>query len=310
MRGAGVFAILSAVLWIGPGCPCECDDADDDSADDDTGGDDSGDDDSGDDDSGDDDSGDDDSGDDDTTGDPPPWQPSPGTSWQIQFTGLPIDTTLGVDAYDVDLFDTPDGTLADIRAAGAAVICYFSAGSWEEWRDDADQFPEEAIGNPLEGWPGEAWLDVTDPTVRTIMAARLDHAVVRGCDAVDPDNVDGYTNGPGFGFGYAGQLDYNLFLAQEAHARGLSIGLKNDLDQIDDLVAAYDFAVNEECFVYDECELLQPFIDSGKAVFSIEYGNEPLAEHVCPEANALDLDTLIKHLNLDAWRLSCRDWTP
>jgi len=32
----------------------------------------------------------------------------------------------------------------------------------------------------------------------------------------------------------------------------------------------------------------------------------------CPpgdDANAADLDTLIKHLELDAWRIACREWT-
>ena len=36
-------------------------------------------------------------------------------------------------------------------------------------------------------------------------------------------------------------------LAELAHERSLTIGLKNDLDQIDDLVDDFDFAVNESC---------------------------------------------------------------
>lgn len=32
----------------------------------------------------------------------------------------------------------------------------------EDWRDDADDFPAEAIGNDLDGWGGEKWLDVTN----------------------------------------------------------------------------------------------------------------------------------------------------
>ena len=34
----------------------------------------------------------------------------------------------------------------------------------------------------------------------------------------------------------ADQLDYNRFLAEQAHQRGLAIGLKNDLDQVASLV--------------------------------------------------------------------------
>ncbi len=92
----------------------------------------------------------------------------------------------------------------------------------------------------------------------------------------------------------------------EAHARGLSVGLKNDLDQVTALVADFDWALDEECFRYSECGTLQPFIDAGKAVFQVEYGDMALATTVCPQANALDFDTLIKNLDLDAWRIACR----
>jgi hypothetical protein len=235
------------------------------------------------------------------------WSPSPGISWQIQYSGSPIDTSVDVEMYDVDLFDTPRATVDDLHDMDRVVVCYFNAGGWEDWRDDADQFPQEALGNDLDGWPGERWLDVTHPDVRELMADRLDQAVDAGCDGVDPDNVDGYTNDPGFDFGYAEQLEFNRFLADEAHARGLSVGLKNDMDQIPDLVEEFDFTVNEECFDYDECDTLQPFVDASKAVFQIQYGDSTHADEVCPDANARDLDTLVKQMDLDAWRISCRE---
>jgi hypothetical protein len=236
----------------------------------------------------------------------PVWRPVPGTSWQWQLTDLPVDRSFDVQMYDIDLFDVPQATIDALHAEGRIVICYFSAGSYEEWREDAGRFPSSALGNELDGWAGERWLDVRDPTVRSIMADRLDLAVAKDCDGVEPDNVDGYTNDPGFDFDGADQLDYNRFLAAEAHARGLSIGLKNDLDQVEDLVDHFDWALNEECFGYDECDLLAPFIDAGKAVFQVEYGGAGLESTICPQANARDFDTLIKRLDLDAWRISCR----
>ena len=45
---------------------------------------------------------------------------------------------------------------------------------------------------------------------------------------------------------------------------------------------------------------------AGKAVFSVEYGDQALAATLCPDANARDFDTLIKNLDLDPWRVSCR----
>ena len=73
-----------------------------------------------------------------------------------------------------------------------------SAGSWEDWRSDASDFPDDVKGNGLSGWPGEKWLDVRQLSVLSpIMAARMDIAVAKGCDGVDPDNMDGYTNNNG-----------------------------------------------------------------------------------------------------------------
>ena len=149
-------------------------------------------------------------------------------------------------------------------------------------------------------------VDTRSTAVRTVMKARLDLAAAKGCDGVEPDNVDGYQNSPGFPLTAATQLDYNRFLAAEAHARGLSIGLKNDLDQIPQLVGDFDWALNEQCFEYDECDTLAPFIAAGKAVFQVEYGTQSRASAVCSDANARNFDTLVKNLDLDAARISCR----
>jgi hypothetical protein len=231
------------------------------------------------------------------------WTPSPGTSWQIQYSGT-LDTSLDVDVYDVDLFDTSNADLAALPTT----ICYFSAGSWEDWREDADSFPAASKGEPLDGWPGEWWLDIRDAGVRTALTGRLDRAVERGCTAVDPDNVNGWENETGFPLTRADQLDFNRFLAEEAHARGLSIGLKNDQLQAEALAPWFDWALNEECAAYDECDGYAIFTDADKAVFHVEYVDEwsdaeALAEQVCGVGPRLD--TLIKTWDLGAERLAC-----
>lgn len=233
------------------------------------------------------------------------WQPAPGTTWQWQLSEA-IDTSLDVAMYDIDLFDTPVETIRALHADGRVVVCYFSAGSIEDWRSDADRFPQAAIGNPLEGWPGERWIDVRDATVRSIMQARLDLAVQKGCDAVEPDNTDGHENNDGLGLRSQDALDYLRWLATEAHMRGLSIGLKNTLEHVEALVDLFDWALNEECMQWNECEALSAFIRANKAVFHVEYGDADLTAQVCPRANALNFDTLIKSWDLDAWRVACR----
>lgn len=232
------------------------------------------------------------------------WAPPPGTTFQIQFSGLPVDTSVAAAAYDIDGFDTDASLVATLHGQGRKAICYISAGSSEDWRPDFGQFPAEVLGNPLDGWPGERWLDVRRLDVLgPLMASRMDMCRTKGFDAVDPDNVDGYANTTGFPLSAADQLAYNRMLADLAHDRGLSIGLKNDLDQIPELVADFDFAVNEQCAQYSECNYLTPFIGAGKAVFEIEYSLAP--SQFCPQSTALGLSGIRKNLSLDAFRQAC-----
>jgi hypothetical protein len=207
--------------------------------------------------------------------------------------------------YDIDLFDAPQSVIDQLHTDGRIVICYFSAGSWEDWRPDADDFPAGVLGNDLEDWEGEKWLDIRQLDILgPLMSARLDLAVQKGCDGVEPDNIDGYTNETGFALTPQDQLIYNIWLAEQAHARALSIGLKNDLEQISELLPYFDWALNEECFTYNECDLLTPFVQANKAVFGVEYELDRV--QYCPQANSLDFDFLKKHWELDAWRESCR----
>jgi len=92
------------------------------------------------------------------------------------------------------------------------------------------------------------------------MADRMNLAKTKGCDGLEPDNVDGYENDSGFQLTGNNQIAYNTWLAQQAHARNLSIGLKNDIDQVKELVDHFDWALNEQCWEYNECDTLKPFI--------------------------------------------------
>lgn len=233
------------------------------------------------------------------------WRPAPGTSWQWQLTGQ-IDTSLNVTMFDVDLFNTSGENIEEFHHKGKVVICYFSAGTYEPWRPDAHLFPGAVLGKPLKDWPEERWLDIRAlDTIGPIMEARLDLAVEKGCDGVEPDNVDGYANDTGLDLTYEDQVLYNLWLSREAHKRGLSIGLKNDLDQVLELEPYFDWALNEECFTYGECHKLLPFIRAKKAVFGVEYALD--TDEFCKDANGLGFSFLKKHQDLDAWRIPCED---
>lgn len=237
------------------------------------------------------------------------WIPAPGTSWQWQLTGT-IDQSVDVAMYDIDLFEAPDATITALTTAGRKVICYFSAGSREDWRPDANQFQAADYGNGLDGWPGETWLDTRSENVRSIMKTRLDLAVQKGCTGVEPDNVDAYANDSGFPLTEEDQVEYDVFLADEAHARGLSVGLKNSVELVPQLITHFDWSLNEECFMYDECDSLAPFVAAQKAVFHVEYvdqesDGQAKLDEVCGTPSTQGFSTLVKLLDLGAWRLAC-----
>ena len=70
-----------------------------------------------------------------------------------------------------------------------------------------------------------------------------------------------------------------------------------------DLLPYFDWALNEQCFEYAECETLLPFIEAGKPVFNVEYELEP--GEFCEAAKASNFNSLRKNLDLGAWREAC-----
>jgi endo-alpha-1,4-polygalactosaminidase (GH114 family) len=204
--------------------------------------------------------------------------------------------------YDIDMFDATASLITSLHAKGRVVICYFST-QYEDWRPDASSFTSAVLGNNLDDWPGERYVDIRSTVVRNIIAARLDLALSKGCDGVEPDNVDGYTNSNGFSLTSTDQINFNTFIATEAHKRGLSVGLKNDLDQVSSLVGSFDWALNEQCNEYSECSYLRPFVTAGKAVFGVEYTGS--ASSFCPSMVTSQFSWLLKDLDLDAQVTQC-----
>jgi hypothetical protein len=237
-----------------------------------------------------------------SSGDSGIWRPAPGLTWQWQLTE-PVDTSVNAQVYDIDGVDNTAAVVSRLHAARRKVICYVNAGAYEDFRPDASLFPAGLLGRS-DGWPGEKWLDIRQTAaLRPIMAARFAVCAGKGFDAVEADNVDGYENDTGFPLTAADQLAYNRMLAGLAHADGLAIGLKNDLDQIPQLLPSFDFAVDEQCAEYSECAELEPFVRAGEAVFEAEY-NLPLSGF-CAQSTALGFSAILKDTDLDAARQSC-----
>jgi hypothetical protein len=183
-------------------------------------------------------------------------------------------------------------------------------------------------------WTGVSWEPVQSPVPERVLGelqpregrfafmlqmlrARTDRVAATGFDGIEYDIVDTFAQGArwtGFEVDAETQLDYNTALAEMAHADGLSAALKNDGTQIAELLPYFDYAINEQCFQYDECAgggypkpAWRAFIDAGKPVFEAEYRLDPT--EFCPQANRWGFSSIVKALDYSLFALpwtSCR----
>ncbi len=253
------------------------------------------------------------------------WHPALNSRWQYQLQSVSgFASTGGIDVnitsvpftggaavhpqvFDIDLYmdqaiagnNTTLNTAAvsAIHAIGAKAICYVDAGTWENWRADAGAFPTSVLGKN-NGWPGEKWLDIRQTSVLLpIMQARVQKCVQAGFDGVEWDNVDGYTNKTGFTLTATDQTNFDASLANLAHQAGLTVAMKNDVDQLATLAPYFDYAINEQCQQYNECDgYTANFVNTGKAVFQVEY--KLATSKFCVKANTANRNAITKTLDL------------
>jgi len=231
----------------------------------------------------------------------PIWQPTAAAPihWQWQI-GTDFNTATdeipGVTVYDIDMFNTSSATVAALHAQGDIVIAYIDFGTAENWRPDYNQFPASVLGDN-NGWPGEQWLNIADTSVlEPIMEARIELAKSEGFDAVEPDNIDGCENTTGFPLTLNEQLAYDEWIASAVHAAGMSVGLKNFVDEATILEPYFDWDLDEQAYQYQEWSPgLTDFVANNKAVFECEY------ETTDPQAatmNAAHINSMTRDLNL------------
>ena len=180
----------------------------------------------------------------------------------------------------------PKGTKVVVRdraekpAAGVYSVCYVNAFQTQAseagfWAKRPELLLKGDDGKPVvdPDWPDEHVLDTSTKAKRdaiaTIEFGWIDGCAAKGFKAVDPDNLDTWQRFPGK-LSRSGNLALVKLLAERAHARGMAIGQKNSVElgrRGKD--AGLDFAVVEECQVYDECDgYLKVF---GRHVIEIEY---------------------------------------
>ena len=169
---------------------------------------------------------------------------------------------------------------------GVYSICYVNGFQTQPqeaafWLDEhPDLVLRDADGEPQidPNWPDEMALDVSTAASRSALASILGEWI-EGCaddgyQAVEFDNLDSYTRFDGLT--RDDSIAFATLLVDRVHELGLEAGQKNsaELGTIGRDDIGFDFAVSEECFVFDECALYTDVY--GAKVIDIEYDDTDL----------------------------------
>jgi hypothetical protein len=239
---------------------------------------------------------------------------APGLAGLPSTTGrYPAPGSAGI--WDTDLFQDsntagasiPTGVSPVVRAlhaSGKYSICYIEAGAYQTGFPDASNFAAADYGSKaqqyrMRGYGNEWWFNLTgfrhyvsgrDSTltgaavnIASGLNRRINWCALEGQDAIEPDDLDGYTNrgdtgvrGGGWRLTRADSAGFERWLAHAAHARGLAIFQKNDGANAAANAATFDGMIIEECNYYrDPCSGrggdVTPYLHAGKPVLNAEY---------------------------------------
>ncbi len=228
----------------------------------------------------------------------------PSWDWQLS---EPLDLTRSVTYLDTDPDSVSAAQIAGLKAQGVTTICYVSVGTLENYRNDLDTFPARVVGKTYGDWPDERFLDIRALDVLIpIMKARFQRCKDLGFDAIEPDNMDVYTNDSGFDLGIEDTLTYILILAQTAHDMGLQIGQKNVPELTEYLSGSLDFIITEDCFVDGWCGEALPYPIQGKPFLAAEYTDTGVNwAKACNYAKNNGISMILKDRDLGAGLKTC-----
>ncbi|MEQ1874966.1 MAG: endo alpha-1,4 polygalactosaminidase [Ilumatobacteraceae bacterium] len=222
--------------------------------------------------------------------------PNGGLDYQL---GGGYEPTSGTAVVARDRTDAPDPGLYN--------ICYVNGfqtqpGEGAMWiAEHRDLLLHNSDGTPVidPEWPDEYILDTSSAEQReqllAIVGEWIDGCAESGFQAVEIDNLDTYSRFPA-SLSADDAVEFARALAERAHAVGLAIGQKNAADLVVRRGETdFDFAVVEQCNVYDECD--QFTAGYGDQVYIIEYEREAF-ERGCAEY--AELSIVFRDLGLSA----------
>lgn len=203
--------------------------------------------------------------------------------------------------YDSQLggdYPPPDGVKTVSRdrrsppAAGLYSICYFNGFQTQAeetawWTANHRDLLLRKDGKPVEdeNWPGEFLFDTSTAAKRQaifgVIAAWIKKCADDGFSAIEPDNLDSWTRSSGL-LSMNDNLALARLMSDFAHDLGLAVGQKNnpEIGEAGRVLGGFDFAIAEECEVYDECDAYTSVYDQ---VLEIEYtdNDEAIFRRAC-----------------------------
>jgi hypothetical protein len=193
----------------------------------------------------------------DSTGHPMRWD------WQIgRVTPLQRTGAHAVDIYDIDGFLTTPAEIHDIHTkwqantlAHPGAVCYLDL-AWENYRPDANRFPNDTLGKVYYGYANERWVDFRQlNALKPMLQERIGMCAAKGFDAVELDDIDSFdpASTTGFHLTIGDAQNYLAYADNLIHQHGMTVMWKNS-----PLLSSWgrrytDGAVVEECYVYNEC---------------------------------------------------------
>ncbi|MGO2151931.1 MAG: endo alpha-1,4 polygalactosaminidase [Microbacterium gubbeenense] len=211
---------------------------------------------------------------------------SDSSAFELPPTSGVFDYQLG-GAYDeLDLGDEPVGIDVVVRGAtskpldGAYSVCYVNGfqtqpDDAEFWLEYEDLLLHDSAGDLVidPEWPDEYVLDPSSAEARQrileILGPVIDGCAADGFDAVEIDNLDTWTR-----FDQIDEVGAHELAGEyvaRTHDAGMAIAQKNaaEITQVAHDEIGFDFAVTEECGVWEECAAYTDVY--GDHVLQIEY---------------------------------------
>ena len=226
--------------------------------------------------------------------------------WQLGAEDNTLLPPAGVKLMDVDGFSISASKVAQLKAQGIYTVCYLDVGSYEPGRPDSAQYPAYLKLQQDPDWPAEYFLDITDvfkpaSKLAVILKNRFQMCKDKGFAAIEPDNLQNDENVKGGKITAQQQLDFNGWVADQAHATGLAVFQKNGPDKIllrdktgKMMVEKFDGILNEQCQQYNECAPLAEYVKRGKLALNVEYSGTLN----CTLSDSLKINSLSRDLNL------------